>query len=115
MGIDLEEMIAPAQAESVAAQIHDDQELALARGVGIAPNAATTLIFSAKESLFKALYPSVGEYFGFDEARLLEISASNGRMVLELREAFHRHHGLPARHECRFALDAHGALTLMIR
>jgi len=114
VGIDLEEMIAPEQAESVAAQIHDDQELALALRSGIAPNAATTLIFSAKESLFKALYPRVGEYFGFEEARLLAVSASNERLVLELREAFHRRHDLPARHECRFALDANGALTMVL-
>jgi len=31
---------------------------------------AATLAFSAKEALFKALYPQVGQYFGFDAAEL---------------------------------------------
>lgn len=32
-----------------------------------------TLVFSAKETLFKALYPLVKEYFGFEKASLLSI------------------------------------------
>ncbi|MGB0513303.1 MAG: 4'-phosphopantetheinyl transferase family protein [Wenzhouxiangellaceae bacterium] len=114
LGIDLEDLLSPSRADSVAAQIHDDRELQLAVQSGIAANAATTLIFSAKESLFKALYPRVREYFGFEQARLREISAVDGRLVLSLRDPFHRRHGLAANHACRFALDARGALTLVI-
>ena len=114
VGIDLEELLEPARADTIAAQIHDQEELELAVRAGIAPNVATTLIFSAKESLFKALYPRVGEYFGFEQARLREISTLDGRLALELRESFRLRHSLPAQHECRFALGTQRALTLII-
>lgn len=41
-----------------------------------------TLVFSAKETLFKALYPRVGKSFGFDAATLADIP---GDMTLKLR------------------------------
>ncbi|MGS2723356.1 4'-phosphopantetheinyl transferase family protein [Porticoccus sp. GXU_MW_L64] len=44
-----------------------------------------TLLFSAKESLFKALYPTVNQYFGFDKAQLLELTDTS--FVIELRES----------------------------
>ncbi|SEB03955.1 4'-phosphopantetheinyl transferase superfamily protein [Alkalimonas amylolytica] len=43
-----------------------------------------TLIFSAKESLFKALYPEVGCYFDFHAARIKEINFVNCQITLEL-------------------------------
>lgn len=36
-----------------------------------------SLIFSAKESLYKALYPQVKCYFGFEDAALTEVTESN--------------------------------------
>jgi len=41
-----------------------------------------TLVFSAKEALFKALYPRVNCYFGFDAA---ELAAPPGQNMLHLR------------------------------
>ncbi|MGL6523541.1 4'-phosphopantetheinyl transferase superfamily protein, partial [Aeromonas dhakensis] len=43
---------------------------------------ALTLIFSAKESLFKALYPRVGRYFDFLDARWLAMTEQT--LTLEL-------------------------------
>jgi enterobactin synthetase component D len=45
---------------------------------------ALTLAFSAKESLFKALYPHVGRYFDFLSAEITEIA--DGQMTLRLLE-----------------------------
>ena len=36
-----------------------------------------TLIFSAKESLYKALYPTVKEFFSFYDAQVIEINEEN--------------------------------------
>jgi len=47
-----------------------------------APNSIRMLIFSAKESLFKALFPVVGRYIGFHEADILREDA------LRLQEQF---------------------------
>ncbi len=40
--------------------------------------ALVSLIFSAKETLFKALYPSVGRSFGFDAAELAALPGDSG-------------------------------------
>ena len=42
----------------------------------------TTLVFSAKETLFKALYPMVGHHFGFEAAELVALP---GATTLTLR------------------------------
>jgi enterobactin synthetase component D len=46
--------------------------------------AALTLAFSAKESLFKALYPQVRRYLGFDAAQVLEIEPGGAALRLRL-------------------------------
>jgi len=48
-----------------------------------------TLIFSAKESLFKALYPAVQSYFGFQAAQVQEIDQNAGSFVIELVQDIH--------------------------
>lgn len=45
-----------------------------------------THIFSAKESLFKALYPQVKRYFNFSAAELTDIDFSNNILHFELTE-----------------------------
>ena len=42
-----------------------------------------TVAFSAKESLYKCLAPTVGAFFGFEDARVLEASAERVRLRLE--------------------------------
>lgn len=45
---------------------------------------ALLIVFSAKESLFKALYPLVQQIFGFEVAKLCELDAHNNRFTMEL-------------------------------
>ena len=49
-------------------------------------NVAFTLIFSAKESLFKALYPHVGDYFDFSAAEVVEINGNVGHFTIKLAQ-----------------------------
>ena len=77
LGIDLE-TIAPH--DGIAALVLGPDEMAR---LGAVPDALTlTLAFSAKESLFKALYPRVRWIFGFDAAALLSIGDGTGQMCL---------------------------------
>lgn len=59
----------------------------------------TTLVFSAKETLFKALYPRVGKSFGFDAAALAGLP---GDQALTLRLT--RDLAPDLRHNSRFTL-----------
>lgn len=47
-------------------------------------NELLTLIFSAKESLYKALYPTAKCFFGFETAAVREIDISNGTFKIDL-------------------------------
>lgn len=54
---------------------------------------AATLCFSAKEALYKALYPTVRSYFGFDD---VEMARPLGRNTISLRLTKSLHATLPS-------------------
>lgn len=60
-------------------------EQALLADSGIDYEIALLVTFSAKESLFKALYPEVRYFFGF-EARVCKIDILHQRITLELTQ-----------------------------
>lgn len=49
-------------------------------------DAGLLLAFSAKESLFKSLYPRVERYLGFSSASITDVSPERGEFVLQLNE-----------------------------
>lgn len=69
IGIDLEarDRYFPALGNEVAFQ---EELVALGQMEGRAREDATIELFSAKESIFKAHYPRIGHYFGFEAARI---------------------------------------------
>jgi 4'-phosphopantetheinyl transferase EntD len=69
VGIDLEDRgrFFPALATEIAGE---DELAALGRMEGRARKDATIELFSAKESIYKAHFPRIGHYFGFDAARI---------------------------------------------
>lgn len=72
IGIDIEEEMTEDLARDVSGQIMTEKEKRLNHKPDDFDNKSfVTLIFSAKESIFKALYPSVGEYFGFEACELI--------------------------------------------
>lgn len=72
VGIDTELWLTAHQAREISESIHSHYELHLLTSAGFTSAQATTLLFSAKEALFKAICPFVGEYFGFDSVELRE-------------------------------------------
>ena len=44
-----------------------------------------TIVFSAKEALFKCLYPEVGHVFDFLDVALSNVDPANGRITFDLR------------------------------
>ncbi len=73
-GIDIEKVATGETADA----IHDTALISSERSLvkhaqGLTINQCATLIFSAKESFFKALHPDVGRFFGFDSAELVEL------------------------------------------
>ena len=70
IGIDCETILPENEALEIKDGIIDAQEEAVLSRSGYPFALALTLVFSAKESLFKALFPKVKSYMGFDSARI---------------------------------------------
>ncbi len=73
IGIDLEEWLSDDEAEMFWPKIVSERERQLLLSVGDTFARRLTLVFSLKESLFKALYPRVGSYFDFLDVALNRI------------------------------------------
>lgn len=84
-GIDLEQWIPAAEVHEYVPTILTPSETSVL-SCGLPYAWAVTLAFSAKESLFKALYSSVGRYFDFGAAELVAISCADGQFKLRLLE-----------------------------
>lgn len=74
-----------------------------------------TLIFSSKESLYKALYPIIKKFFGFQAAALREVDTDNGSFVIELLTDLSEDFGPASRHvfHGRFAVNEETCLTVL--
>lgn len=85
VGVDIEIcMNSDAAAEAMDLILDSEEQKFLSRQP-IAFEFLVTLAFSAKESLFKALFPEVNRYFDFLEARIISLDIQNGRLVLQLK------------------------------
>ncbi|NCH27758.1 enterobactin synthase subunit EntD [Cronobacter sakazakii] len=73
IGIDVESLMDAQTARELAPGIIDTQERALLARTPQPFASALTLAFSAKESLFKALFPQVGDWFGFECAKVVAL------------------------------------------
>lgn len=83
LGLDLEHEMALASPPMVKHICLDERELsAVAEHLGVREGLALTLIFSAKESFFKATYNRVQRYYGFHVARVQ--AAEQGQIHIQL-------------------------------
>lgn len=85
LGIDAEVLIGAAAFDGIAALVASPAELDVLHG--LTPAQRLTLLFSAKESLYKALYPSVRQFFDFDAVRVsaCTVGSTAGMMAGSLR------------------------------
>jgi enterobactin synthetase component D len=113
VGVDIERHLTLNTATEIAPTIHSQGELGLLLRQGIPAQQATTLIFSAKESLFKALYPFIGEYFGFECAKVRRFSLRSNCLYLDFIHPLAARHGLNKTYRCRFMLEPQAVMTLI--
>lgn len=82
MGIDCEMMMSEQNARELADGIINMAERRLLQSCALPFPAGLTLVFSAKESLFKALYRHVGRYFDFSAAEVTQIKGDRLELTL---------------------------------
>ncbi len=84
IGIDLEDYLSTDVASDLESSIHTQEEKKICSQIGMPDNKITTLIFSAKESIFKAAYPYIEKYFGFESAKVIGIDIEKRIIKLKL-------------------------------
>ncbi|MGU3401165.1 4'-phosphopantetheinyl transferase [Brucellaceae bacterium D45D] len=72
-----------------------------------------TLIFSAKEALFKALYPEVGDYFGFDAAMVCGIE-KDGLLILKTTRKLHDNFPTGIEFKLQFKIEDDFVITFLV-
>lgn len=80
LGIDLQAPLSPAAATKLQQRILDPNERALVAEQDLPHWQLISLCFSAKESIYKALYPIVQRYFGFASAQLYSIDPAKQQL-----------------------------------
>ena len=90
IGIDLEHVIDAGSREALLGNVVDCSELSLLQSIctstGCPLDTLLTIVFSAKESLFKASFCAVGRYFDFSSAHLVALNIHAGWVRLQLCE-----------------------------
>ncbi|MGR2932811.1 4'-phosphopantetheinyl transferase superfamily protein [Vibrio vulnificus] len=85
LGVDMEKFIGERAVKEIMPLILvTPQERALVAATDWPIHRLVTLVFSAKESLFKAIYPTVGRYLEFAHSYVEEVDLHRGKLTLRL-------------------------------
>lgn len=88
LGIDIQQLIdADFQAQISSTVLTEKDSLLLAfNSSKLASSLLFTVIFSAKESFFKAVFNTVGQYFDFSDVSIVELNVNQQRLILKTRK-----------------------------
>ena len=111
-GIDIETIAQGHALDAILQQTMDEGEAKLIAGA-TRPDIVASLCFSAKEALFKALYPTVGRYFGFAAAQV-QVLPANGNLRLHLTETLNADLPKGRAFDLRYEVTATHVLTWII-
>jgi enterobactin synthetase component D len=81
IGIDTEGIVSDARLRTIQGTVAWASEIAAARSAGCDRQTAATLVFSAKESIFKCLHAEVGRIFDFRDVRLVAVDLTKRRFT----------------------------------
>lgn len=84
VGVDIETFMSETRAQTLWPGLIDEEEYHWLNAQGDEFRRLLTLNFSAKESLFKALYPRIKHYFDFFDARMMVLDSDRQCFELEL-------------------------------
>lgn len=84
LGVDIEDILDDTTAQQVAGIICNKEEQTLMTQNGFSFVEGISLIFSLKESLYKALYPLTGKIRGFEDARIQRLCTDSNTAEVKL-------------------------------
>lgn len=89
LGIDIQDWLDTPPAQKLLPRILDSQEQQVLAGQPLQLNIGVSLCFSAKESIFKALYPYIGHHFGYAAAKLKAIDTADSTLTFAFDPSLH--------------------------
>lgn len=87
-GVDCERLILPVKAEDLQSRIIDEEERLPLQQSGLPFATGLTAAFSVKESLYKALFPQLGQFMDFADAGIVHCAPEAEQLVLRLNRDF---------------------------
>ncbi len=101
LGVDVERVVSPEQAGRLGARVLNEREMSLRQGSagGLTEAEMFTLVFSAKESAYKALFPRYRQVLGFSDVELERrdgVAGTDRSGRLRLRATLGREAGVEA-------------------
>lgn len=99
LGIDVEKVMQDADARPLMRQVATGAEWALLAD-RFTPGQAFAVLFSAKEALYKAIYPSVQRFVGFTEVACIDLEGATLRFTLppDIRDRLDKADPVAVRH-----------------
>ena len=113
IGIDYEQIVTSKTAENIKYMILSEVEYNLLSNYNLEFRTMLTIVFSAKESLFKALFPSVGVYFNFFAVEVINISIETSSFELRLKQPLTEQLITGTRFKGWFKLESTNVLTVI--
>ena len=113
LGLDVESLIEQTQLDSLIPMFISAQELRLWRGNELSKQSFATLVFSAKESIFKAVYPHVKTYLEFSDSELTSIDVKKREAYFKLCRQGEVAFGSPLILRVRFFFEQSKVFTLV--
>ncbi|PCI68856.1 MAG: 4-phosphopantetheinyl transferase [Gammaproteobacteria bacterium] len=115
LGLDLEVWMKPHTVSEIKHLIINDKEQLVLSTLGWTNEQSLTFAFSAKESLFKALYPKVQKYFNFNDARITFISLENNTFTIQLEKDLSADFPSSTEFNGQFVANEEEILTILYR
>lgn len=113
LGVDALDWMEAEQAERLTRKIVTPEEAALLRDSPLEYRKALSLCFSAKESLYKGLFPYVQEFFGFKAATLLAIDSTAQTLRFQMNESLPNNPFADIELEVGYTADEVRGITLL--
>lgn len=113
IGLDIEAVQTEQAAAHLGPEIMTDAEASVARSSGIEPGVAFSAIFSAKETLYKTLYPIARRHFYFADAECLSLSMEKGTWTMRLRTSLTDKLRASTVYEGQIRMHARHVLTIL--
>lgn len=88
IGVDVEQLMSETTAQETAELLMNEQEQQLLQTLPVSFSTAATLLFSLKESLYKALWPQLHQPMDFLDAELVSVDFAQQRATLRLTQNF---------------------------